>query len=233
MRVLMASVGVLAAVPAMAQEVEPDGPDIVVTAGKRLKLNATVLRAAQRRFAADRAALSPEGSLRFELWRGGRRIPAGTVPVVLSDGEGRTLPVTIDGDGRMVFATLPEGRWFLTAPAQAQGMRLRAMVLSRGTTVEDRRLGDLRMQCHVAISMAKAQASLVQMPLLGLLDAIGGCESRRVEMLHPTEHPIASATAFVPGGEQSLQVSKQGTSYVAPVSDRTLGNDVRVKIAYR
>lgn len=229
MRMMVAGVGVLAAVPAMAQDVEPDGPDIVVTAGKPLKLSAKVLRAGQRRFAEDRATLAPEGSLRFELWRGGRRIPAGSVPIVLSDGKGRELPVTIDGDGRMVFATLPEGRWFLTAPAQSQGMRLRPIVLSRGTTTEDRRLGDLRMQCHVAISMGKAQASLLQKPLIGMFDALGGCESRRVQMFHMTEQPIASATA----GAQALQLSKQGNSYAAPLSDRTLGNDVRVKIAYR
>lgn len=233
MRMMVAGVAMLAAVPAMAQDVEPDGPDIVVTAGKPLKLNARVLRAGQRRFAADRAALSPEGSLRFELWRGGRRIPAGTVAVALSDDKGQTLPVTVDGDGRMVFATLPEGRWFLTAPAQSQGMRLRPIVLSRGTTVEDRRLGDIRAQCHVAVSMGKAQASLLEWPLIGLFDAVGGCESKRIQMFHQVEHPIARATAMAPGGEQELLLSKTGTSYVPPMSDRTLGNDTRVKIAYR
>lgn len=233
MRRLVAGVAMLAAVPAMAQDVEPDGPDIVVTAGKPLKLHAKVLRAGQRRFAQDRAALSPEGSLRFELWRGGRRIPAGTVPVVLSDGKGRTLPVTIDGDGRMAFATLPEGRWFLTAPAQSQGMRLRPIVLSRGTTVEDRRLGDIRAQCHVMISMGKAQASLLEWPLIGMFDAIGGCDSKRVQMFHQVERPIASAKVMAPGGEQALLLSKKGTSFVPPMSDRTLGNDVRVRIAYR
>ena len=99
MRMVMAGVALLVAAPATAQDVEPDGPDIVVTAGKPLKLDAKVLRAGQRRFAEDRAVLSPEGSLRFELWRGGRRVPAGTVPIVLSDGKGQELPVTIDGDG--------------------------------------------------------------------------------------------------------------------------------------
>ncbi|MEH3040204.1 MAG: hypothetical protein PGN21_09080 [Sphingomonas paucimobilis] len=233
MRLAMAGVAMLAAVPAMAQDVEPGGPDIVVTAGKPLKLDAKVLRAGQRRFAEDRAALSPEGSLRFELWRGGRRIPAGTLPIVLSDDKGQTLPVTIDGDGRMVFATLPEGRWFLTAPAQSQGMHLRPIVLSRGTTTEDRRLGDIRAQCHVTISMGKAQATLLEWPLIGLFEAVGACESKRFQMFHQVEHPIARATAMAPGGERELLLSKSGTSYAPPMSDRTLGNDVRVKIAYR
>lgn len=233
MRLVMAGVALLVAAPATAQDVQPDGPDIVVTAGKPLKLDAKVLRAGQRRFAEDRAMLSPEGSLRFELWRGGRRIPAGMVPIVLSDGKGHDLPVTIDGDGRMVFANLPEGRWFLTAPAQSQGMHLRPIVLSRGTTTEDRRLGDIRAQCHVMISMGKAQASLLEWPLIGLFEAVGACESKRFQMFHQAEHPIASAKAMTPDGERELRLSEKGTSYVPPMSDRTLGNDVRVRIAYR
>ncbi len=67
MRMLVAGLAMLAAVPAGAQEAEPDGPDIVVIAGKPLKLSTKVLRAAQRRFATDRAELSPNGALRFEL----------------------------------------------------------------------------------------------------------------------------------------------------------------------
>lgn len=233
MRMAMAGVALLVAAPAMAQEVEPDGPEIVVTAGKPLKLDAKVLRAGQRRFAEDRAVLSPEGSLRFELWRGGRRVPAGVVPIVLRDDRGHELPVTVDGDGRMVFATLPEGRWFLTAPAQSQGMHLRPIVLSHGTTTKDRRLGDLRAQCHVMVSMGKAQASLLEWPLIGMFEAFGACESKRFQMFHQVEHPIASAKAMALGGERELRLSRTATSYAPPMSDRTLGNDVRVKIAYR
>ncbi len=199
MRMLVAGLAMLAAVPAGAQEAEPDGPDIVVIAGKPLKLSTKVLRAAQRRFATDRAALAPNGTLRFELWRGGKRIPAGIIPLALSDGAGRESPVTIDGDGRMVFATLPEGRGFLTAPAQSQGMELRPIILSTGTTAGDRRLGDLRMECRVIFSKAKAQASMLTLPLIGMIDAIGGCESKRFEMFQPGEHPIASADAIGPG----------------------------------
>lgn len=233
MRVMAVGVAMLMAAPAMAQEADLDVPEIVVTGGKPLKLDAKVLRAGQRRFAADRAALSPEGNLRFELWRGGQRIPAGTVAVALSDGKGRILPVTVDADGRMAFANLPEGRWFLTAPAQSQGMHLRPIVLSRGTTVEDRRLGDIRAQCHVMLSMGKAQASFLEWPLIGMFDAIGGCDSKRIQVFHRAEHPVARAVAMTPGGERELPLSKTATSYLAPVSDRTLGNDVRVRIAYR
>lgn len=233
MRCWVAGVAMLVAVPVMAQDVEPDGPDIVVTAGKPLKLDAKVLRAGQRRFAEDRAALSPSGALRFELWRAGSRIPATTVPIMLRNDAGQTVPVAIDGDGRIAFGDLPKGRWFLTAPVQLQGMSLRPIVLSTGTTPTDRRLGDLRLQCRVMLSMAKAQASLLSTPLLGLLDAIGGCESKRVHMYNRAEQTLASATALAPAGARALEISKRGTAYLAPLNDRALGNDVRVKIAYR
>lgn len=233
MRVMAAGVAMLMAVPAMAQEADPDVPEIVVTGGKPLKLDAKVLRAGQHRFAEDRAELSPGGALRFELWRGGSRIPAATVPIMLRSDAGQTVPVAIDGDGRIAFGDLPKGRWFLTAPVQSQGMSLRPIVLSTGTTPTDRRLGDLRLQCRVMLSMAKAQASLLAMPLMGLLDAIGGCESKRVHMYHRAEQPLASATALTPAGAQALEISKRGNAYLAPLNDRTMGNDVRVRIAYR
>ncbi|KQM27779.1 MULTISPECIES: hypothetical protein [unclassified Sphingomonas] len=233
MRMAMVGVAMVMAAPAMAQEVEPDGPDIVVTAGKPLKLDAKVLRAGQRRFAGDRSELAPNGALRFELWRGSSRIPAATIPITLRNDAGQAMPVAVDGDGRIAFGELPKGRWFLTAPAQSQGMSLRPIVLSTGTTPTDRRLGDLRLQCRVMLSMAKAQASLLAMPLMGLLDAIGGCESKRVHMYHRAEQPLASATALAPAGAQALEISKRGNAYLAPLNDPAMGNDVRVKIAYR
>ncbi|KQN81442.1 hypothetical protein ASE90_12720 [Sphingomonas sp. Leaf67] len=230
MRMMVAG---LAMMPADAQDIEPDGPDIVVTAGKPLRVDAKLLRAAQRRFAEDRPAHAPRATLRFELWRGYSRISATDVGLALTDGAGGQLPVTIDGDGRVVFATLPAGRWFLTAPAQSQGMHLRPIVLSSGTSVEDRRLGDLRAQCRVMVAMAKADASLLAMPLIGMFDAIGGCASKRFGFYHPVEHPLASATATGAGVMRTLRLSVTSTSYEAPLSDRNLPNDARVRLAYR
>lgn len=233
MRQVVLIAATFVAPPAMAQEAEPDGPDIVVIAGKPLRVDAKLLRAAQRRFAEDRPSYAPQGTLRFELWRGADRISAAGVGLALTDGAGRQLPVTIDADGRVAFATLPAGRWFLTAPAQSQGMRLRPIVLSSGTSVEDRRLGDLRAQCRVAVSMAKADASLLAMPLIGMFDAIGGCASKRFGFYHMVEHPLASAMATGAGVTRTLRLSAKRTSYEAPLSDRTLSNEARVRLAYR
>lgn len=233
MRMLAIVAAMIAGVPASAQEVQPDGPDIVVVAGKPLRVDAKLLRAAQRRFTEDRPIYAPQGTLRFELWRGAKRVSAAGVGLALTDGAGQALPVTIDGDGRVVFATLPAGRWFLTAPAQAHAMHLRPIILSSGTSVEDRRLGDLRAQCRVMVSMAKADAPLLAMPLIGIFDAIGGCASKRFGFYHLVEHPIASATATGPGVTRTLRLSAKLTSYEAPLSDRALSNDARVRLVYR
>lgn len=233
MRWLTVGIAMLAAVPAMAQDVEPDGPDIVVVAGKPLRVDAKLLRAAQRRFAEDRPSYAPQGTLRFELWRGASRVSASGAGLALTDEGGRQLPVTVDGDGRVAFAALPAGRWFLTAPAQSHGMHLRPIILSSGTSIEDRRLGDLRAQCRVLVSMAKADASLLAVPLIGMFDAIGGCLSRRFGFYHLVEHPLASATATGAGVTRTLRLSAKRTSYEAPLSDRTLTNEARVRLAYR
>ncbi len=223
------------AAPAMAQESDGDeGPsEIVVTGHKPLKIEARILRAAQHRFAEDRAELSPQGALLFELWRDGARMRADGMQLALSDEQGHQVPVAIDGNGRVAFGAIPKGRWFLTAPAQGYAMTLRPIVLSHGTSVEDRRLGDPRMQCRVAISMAKAQVSLLALPLIGMFDAIGGCASKRVHMYHRAERPLAGATVTCSGAAQPLSLSLKRNAYLPPLSDRTLDNEVRVRATYR
>ncbi len=221
---------------AMAQDAEPEAEtsEIVVTGHQPLKIDAKVLRAAQARFAEDRATLSPQGVLRFELWRGPKRVRADGLQLALTDATGRQVPVTVDGEGRVSFAAIPKGRWFLTAPAQAHSMSLRPIVLSTGTSVEDRRLGDLRMQCRVMVSMAKAQVSLLAMPLIGMFDAIGGCASKRVHMYHRAERPLASAVAVGPEQDsRALLLSPKRNAYLSPLSDRTLGDETRIRTTYQ
>lgn len=70
MRMVVAGLAMMAAMPADAQDVEPDGPDIVVVAGKPLRVDAKLLRAAQRRFAEDRPSYAPQATLRFECGAG-------------------------------------------------------------------------------------------------------------------------------------------------------------------
>lgn len=237
MRAGLAIVAMLMAAPAAAQEPDAEeGPsEIVVTGHKPLEIDARILRAAQARFAADRAELSPQGALLFELWRGGKRMRADGLNLTLSDATGRRVPVVIDGNGRIAFGTIPKGRFFLTGPAQGYSMTLRPVVLSSGTSVEDRRLGDLRMQCRVMVSMAKTQASFLALPLIGLFDAIGGCGSKRVHIHHEMERPLASAVATGSGdvGSQILPLTPNRTAYLAPLSDRTLGNETRIHATYQ
>lgn len=227
----------LVAAPAMAQETEArdGGSEIVVTGHQPLKLDARILRAAQARFAEDRAELLPAGALLFELWRGGTRMRADGLQLSLSDEQGHQVPVAIDGDGRVVFGAIPKGRWFLTAPAQGYRMTLRPIVLSNGTSMEDRRLGDLRMQCRVAVSMAKTQMSFLALPLVGMFDAIGGCASKRVHVYHRMERPLASAIAIGSGGGEPrfLPLTPKRTAYLPPLSDRALGNETRIRATYQ
>ncbi|KQN34876.1 hypothetical protein ASG37_16380 [Sphingomonas sp. Leaf407] len=229
MRVMVAGVVLVMAAPVAAQET--DGPDIVVTApGKPLQVDAKLLRIAQRRLAKDRAALAPAATLRFELWRGGQRVAANDLALVLTDGT-RQLPVTVDSDGRFALPAIPEGRWFLRGGTAAQALSLRPLILSPGTGIEDRRLGDLRAQCQVAVAMGKAQASILALPLIGVFDLAGGCASSRFNFYHRVERPLASAVADAPGGPVALPLRTQ--SYRPPLADRTFGNETRILLSYR
>ncbi|MGN5374889.1 hypothetical protein [Sphingomonas hankookensis] len=223
--------------PAMAQDADADaaGSGIVVTGHKPLRVDATILRAAQARFAKDRAQLAPQGVLRFELWRGANRVRADGVKLMLVDAAGTQLPVGVDGDGRLAFPPVPKGRWFLTAPAHGAQMSLRPIILSRGTGIDDRRLGDLRLQCRVMVSMARTQAPVLAMPLIGLFDVIGGCASKRFGFYHLAEHPLASAVAVASGRREPviLKLSARRDAYLAPLSDRALDNETRIRTTYQ
>ncbi|MDJ0278465.1 hypothetical protein QLH51_16840 [Sphingomonas sp. 2R-10] len=224
------------ATSAGAQEPASDtgGAEIVVTGHRPMRVDAKILRAAQARFAEDRIELSPQGVLQFELWRGNKRVRADGVKLALMDAAGREIPVTIDGNGRIAFAPVPKGRWFLTAPAQASDLSLRPIILSSGTRIDDRRLGDLRLQCRVMVSMAKAKASLLAMPLIGMFDAIGGCASKRFGFYHRTEQSLAGAVAVAPGGTPKvLPMSATRDAYLPPLSDRTMDNETRIRTTYQ
>ncbi len=230
-------VALVPAVPAAAQETDadPGGSEIVVTGRRPLRIDAKVLRAAQARFAADHAELSPQGVLRFELWRRGKRMRADGLNLALTDSAGRQVPATIDGDGRAAFAPVPKGRWFLTAPAQASDMSLRPIVLSGGTGIDDRRLGDLRLQCRIVVSMAKAKASVLAMPLIGVFDAIGGCASKSFGFYHWAEQPLAGAVAVAADGGPPIVLPLSATrdAYLPPLSNRKLGNETRIRTTYQ
>ncbi len=215
------------ATPAMAQESAPD--EIVVTAlGKPMRLDAKILRVAERRFAEDRSAYAPAGVLRFELWRGGKRLPATDLPLTLNDGT-RSIAVAVDGAGRIALPAIPAGRWYLLGPASAQPITLRPIILSQGTGEADRRLGDLRAQCRVAVAMGKAQASILALPLVGIFDLAGGCASRRFQFFLRVDRPLTSATV----GDQPLKISPKALSYNAPLGDRALTNEARIHLSYR
>lgn len=236
MRVAWAAVAMtVATVPAMAQDVDEGGSEIVVTGRKPLRIDGKILRAALERFARDRTTLSPQGVLRFEFWRGTSRVRADGMQLALTNAAGDRLPVRVDGDGRVVLDAVPKGRWFLTAPARPHSMALRPMILSAGTKVEDRRLGDLRMQCRVAVAMARVQASELSMPLIKKFDAKGGCGSRDFQFYHRAEQRLASAVAIGPGPDdvRPLPLSSRRTSYSPPLSDRKLDHETRVRTTYQ
>lgn len=226
MRTVFALMAVIA-VPTMAQEV--DGPDIiVVAAGQPIRIDAELLRVAQRRFALDRGELAPDATLRYELWRGDTRIGVRGIPLRLGDGT-RTLPITVDGDGRFRLPPIPRGRWFLTGPAAAQPTTLRPVVMSEGTASDDRRLGDLRAQCRVALAMGRAKASLLSLPTIDPSDPARGCASAQVAYFYKAERPLATAMT----GIKPLPLSPSARAYAAPLANKALGNAVRVKLAYR
>lgn len=207
----------------------PPGEEVVVTAyAKPYKLNGKRLATAQRVFAKHRARTSPQARLLFQARPRGQRDLSGLRLTLRSAGQ--SIPVALDGENRFALPSIPKGDWRLVANRGSAAMEITPIVLSPGSTPDDRRLGDLRLECEVVW----AAFFTPEMPLWAraATAATPPCRSSRLPLYTEADQVIASA--FVASGNQitPIQVRKNGRSWRYPGYDKRLPNDARVRFRY-
>lgn len=221
---------------AVAQVASPPPPppviDEVVVVGHRkpFKLNVRGLRAAQALFDAQRDQFAPAASLRFIAVGRDEETPSPPPRLRLTDGT-NVMPVALAADGSFTLPNLPAGKWWLTADLGQRQLLIKPLVRSPGSDRLDHRLGDARLQCMVYWTMLKANASLLEAPVVGMFDVVGACSSRRIGIHEPVPRPIR--TAVLEEGDRSapVQVGQKRRSYRLPLADRSFGNEARIRIA--
>ncbi len=204
---------------------------VVVGSRDRYKMNLRVLRAGQTAFERYRAQFAPDATLSFLIEPG--RVPIDRKPVklYLTDGA-RKITIDVKPDDSFVLPTLPSGNWWLEANQTARQITIGPLVLSPAATRLDYRLGDARLYCRVYWAMAKASASILAAPLIGMVEAAGPCTSRKVPFYVTAPGAIRTAMLEEAPRIQPITVSKRSRrAYVLPVADKSFSNEAHIRLA--
>lgn len=225
---VLIAVGVQAG-PALGQAFPPADEEVVVEASRSpFAIDAKALRRAAASFDKHRS-LAPEAPLRF---RAIDRAP-----------QAESLRVWIER-GDAVETVTPGDDGLLTLPpaAFAEGARLRANrsdkalglepeILSPGTALGTRRFGDLRLQCRVALSLHLDELPLYLRAVAPPVGVI--CNSKHFGYYAYADPGVESAEIRGAGADKLVWVSKDGPSigrgYVAPLGDRSIGDDAIIE----
>lgn len=211
--------------PTAAQAPEPEQDIVVIALATPYRIAAGPLRRAQAVYARGRAAAAPASTLYFTV----SGTPVEGLVLTLRSGD-QAISLPADAAGRVVLPDLAARDWTLTANRTQGAMQLRPLVLSPGTSPTDRRLGDLRLECAVKFAIAPD----VPFPMRAIVNAAGGCRSRRIAFYFRTPQPVAAASVTAADGTvTALPVRADGRSYRPPLSNGALPDSARVTIRYR
>jgi hypothetical protein len=211
--------------------VQDDGAEtadiVVIGFSKPYKLSVEELRDAVVAYRQGRPVLAPASTLYFAVDGLAGQSLDGLRLVLRSSGS--TIPIALDDNRRFVLPDLGAGKWELVANRGRTGLSIRPIVLSPGTDVGDRRLGDMRLQCSVLWSIEKHHASL---PMKAIFGAAGGCRSTKLALYTKSDRPIAEAFVLTDGKRIPVSVLSDRRTYRAPLGDKSLHDEARVRFTF-
>ena len=227
---------------ASAQEIPPATPDALAAFDT---VQAFAMREADFKNYSDFAAglqafkakqkLAPNAELRFLLraLAPKDRIAGLTMRIV---GNETSIPVPVEADGRFAMpfskaALLEEAEIMLNR--RRGDFRWRPEVRSAGLAPEQRRLGDLRLECEVRWTLEKRDVTLIQRTLFSALG--GPCNNKRVNV-----HQMAARavnTVRMVSGQRSMTVmpesaQPQNQIYVLPLHDSSWPDSTLIEFDY-
>lgn len=221
---------------AVAIDAEAEGSDDIVVVGDNggtYRLTGDSLRDAARAYGEHRATFARDATLYFAVEAGDGGTLDGLTLYLRArqrseDGSRAIIDLPLDAMGRFVLP--PEiaasGNWDLRANRSRGGIRIRPLVLSPGSSIPDRRFGDMRLQCRVSVAFAR-----LSLPIRLLAGAIGPCSSSRVQLYTRAPRPLSAVT--ITGYAATIDVRPDGLSYHVPLQDESISNEARLRHMYR
>lgn len=108
-----------------------------------------------------------------------------------------------------------------------------AVVNTPGVPEGMRRLGDLRLECQVAVAVGKKELNLMQRALVAtVLGGTDWCRSGKMEMSMSSRRKIANATLIAGARRVSLKISDHGLTYSTPPESEGFPDDALVDIKF-
>jgi hypothetical protein len=164
---------------------------------------------------------------------------AGTEPLGarLAGDDGYALPLALDDEGRF---QVPRSRPALDADAELRlsgkhsEVRVWPYVRSPGLAGNQRRLGDIRLECQVFVAIAKKEAPL-HIVLLGNTVMLGsdwcGFMKDR-ERAWDVAMPAALSAAVLRDGGRTTALRVKGSRFEVPIGDQSWSNDAIVEVQF-
>lgn len=225
--VAAACISIAAFSSALAQGNEAAPEIVIVGFSKPYRLTDKELRNALGAYQRGRAALAPTSALLFQVSSPGAE-SLETLQLELRNSD-EVLPLALDKNHRFELPPLGDGKWELVANRARTAIEIRPIVLSPGTDLEHRRLGDMRLQCLVTWAIEKDHVS---MPVRAMFDMAGGCQSTKMALYAKSERAIADADITTAGRVTAIAILRDRHTYRAPLGDKSLPDDATVRFRW-
>jgi hypothetical protein len=176
-----------------------------------------------------RAYIKNKGAAKFAEYTPAKQSATyGPLHIWIANTDSRE-DVVIGNDGSLIFP----------ASAYVKGAKIRVNrpssifqispeIMSPGTAGFRRRLGDLRLQCHVNWAILSGQTSTAIKAVFSF--AGGACTSRKIGYTGYAATPISSAMVIDSGTKTALRLVNNHY-YQAPLGDKHLSNEAIVALA--
>jgi hypothetical protein len=227
-RFLLSLILAAAAIPALAQEPAPSTVEVNAVRDPEVKSYRHLLAALD---AFDKHhALAPQAGLRFQLKD--ERKADGLVVQIAGQGAPVELPVAADGTFAVPrIERLADEDAELVLNRKKKSLSLWPRVRTPGIPEGVIRLGDLRLECRVAIELGKKELGFMASAMISTL-ALGGdwcaVDSKRFSFWTPTRLILDGAT--VREGARSEALAVRGRSILAPLADKRWSDEALIEL---
>ena len=217
-------------IPSPDEAVLPDDEVLVNASKSPFSIDAKALRRAAAVFDKDRS-LAPEAPLRFRVIDYTPKAEPLRIWIERDD-DVETVAVGADGLLSLPQFAFADGTR-LHANRSEEALTLTPEILSPGTALHTRRLGDLRLQCRVDLALRIYEEPLYVRALMPPVSMV--CNSKNFGYYVYTGFPVESAE--IPGadayktvrGDKSKTISMRG-GYAAPLGDRSISDDAIIEL---
>ncbi|WP_288378187.1 hypothetical protein [uncultured Massilia sp.] len=177
--------------------------------------------------------------LRFRLDKRSKVEDTGPAPAVrLVGNDGFKLPLPIGADGRFTVPRSDEAEDAdseLELNRKRKLYRIAADIRTPGLAPNQRRLGDLRLECRVTVAMAKVEIPFVLRALINsILLTTDWCSffdnKKNTTFSFTAEQPVLEAVLVE--GNRSALLRSSGRSYSVPLGEGTWSDDAIIELQY-